>query len=78
MLVNVFVYFSSLQLHCVCERMCETNDSLPVVGGNNRVWPPADGASAASGSDVDEIWDDSELIAHYKQVEMQVKVRSLF
>ncbi|VDN30538.1 unnamed protein product [Dibothriocephalus latus] len=49
--------------------MCETNDSLPVGA---RVWPPCDSSAA---SDIDEVWDDSELLAHYEEVELQVRAQ---
>ncbi|VDD81707.1 unnamed protein product [Mesocestoides corti] len=57
------------------QTMCETNDSLPPTNVGSRVWPPADGTSGTNPEDFDEIWDDSELLAHYKQVEMQVKAQ---
>ncbi|BHF83375.1 hypothetical protein SprV_0902651700 [Sparganum proliferum] len=49
--------------------MCETNDSLPIGA---RVWPLCDSSAA---SDIDEVWDDSELLAHYEQVELQVRAQ---
>ncbi|KAL7054051.1 hypothetical protein AAHC03_026602 [Spirometra sp. Aus1] len=49
--------------------MCETNDSIPIGA---RVWPPCDSSAA---SDIDEVWDDSELLAHYEQVELQVRAQ---